>query len=595
MLPSTETMDPPPEGWLAWARAHTVHEPKPRLRIMLHCDLDRVGWTSAPGVVPADGTWLVVGRNDPPFVGLAPGAPRAIDDPHVSREQLRVRWLADVARFEVEPMASARRPTGRVDLGPGSAGAAVSPMGGPTLLEPGTCIAIGDRVLLALEVGRVRAAAVDRLGLVGESEALWTLRDEIRSVAQFGGSALVMGPTGAGKELVARALHEQSPRAEGPFVPVNCAALPETLAESVLFGYRKGAFTGANTDEKGLFRAAEGGTLFFDELGELPLSLQPKLLRVLQEGVVVPVGAHDGRRVDVRVVAATHRDLEAYVESGKLREDLYHRLSAHVLRVPSLAERRADVPELFVHMLGRLRAEHDRLSWLWSAAAEWRPAVPLDFVVELMRRDWRGNVRELQNLAVRTARVNLEPGAFRAPEVAESRRPPALERAAPPEPEPGSGPVSAPPSPKAAATVGPEEGLVRSAGATLGIARKTLLKLLAPSALVELATEADRLGFGEAERATRLRARAADALLTMLEARDFNQSNVAAALGTSRTTLLKLADSLGLPRAGDLAAGDIARARDGAGGDLDAAARILRVSPTALKKRVAQLGGKGPV
>ncbi len=256
----------------------------------------------------------------------------------------------------------------------------------------------------------------DRIGLVGEHEILWALRDEIRSVAQFGRSALVTGPTGAGKELVARALHAESARARGPFVPVNCAALPETLVEAVLFGHKKGAFTGADTEEKGLFRAADGGTLFLDELGELPLAVQPKLLRVLQDGVVVPVGAHEGRRVDVRAVAATHRDLEAQVKAGGLREDLYHRMSAHVLHVPSLAERRFDVPELFVFLLGRLRQEHPTLGWLWESGRAWRPALPIGFMADLVRRPWSGNVRELQNLVERTARLNLHPGTFRAPD-----------------------------------------------------------------------------------------------------------------------------------------------------------------------------------
>src|SRR5262249_38224383 len=155
---------------------------------------------------------------------------------------------------EVEPVEGARRPLGLLDLRAGTGGVpAASPITGPTLLEPGACVAIGDRVLLGLELSHVRGVDADRFGLVGESERMWALRDEIASVAGFGGAALVTGPTGAGKELVARALHRQSPRAAGPFVPVNCAALPETLVEAVLFGHRKGAFTGADAEGKGLF------------------------------------------------------------------------------------------------------------------------------------------------------------------------------------------------------------------------------------------------------------------------------------------------------------------------------------------------------
>ncbi|MFT3764339.1 MAG: sigma 54-interacting transcriptional regulator [Minicystis sp.] len=580
---SNETQDASNrDGWSAWARGRAGEQRAPRLRLLYHSDLDRIGALSMPGAVAL--RWFTVGRHDPPFGGLG-GATLPIDDPQVSREQLRVRWLAEEGCFEVEPAPGARRPLGLVDLDAGG-GPVTSPITGPTLLAPGACLAIGDRVLIGLELCRVRPADADRIGLVGESEVVWALRDEIQSVAQFGRAALVMGPTGAGKELVARALHAQSPRAARPFVPVNCAALPETLVESVLFGHRKGAFTGADAEEKGLFRAADGGTLFLDELGELPLAVQPKLLRVLQDGIVVPVGAHEGRRVDVRVIAATHRDLEAQVRAGGLREDLYHRLSAHVIRVPSLAERRFDVPELFVHLLGRLRAEHPTLGWLWEGARTWRPGVPIGFVANLMRRPWSGNVRELQNVVERTARLNLHPDLFRAPESSTSE-PAASSR------RPSVPPASVPEAP-ASESVDAElpDALLRAAGETLGLAHKTVLKLLPPGALITLDRDADRDHLDAAARAARLRARAAEALLTLLEARDFNQSVVATALGTSRTTLIKLMDDLGLPRATDLGADEIAKARAQAGGDLDAAARLLRVSPVALKKRVTLLNLK---
>jgi DNA-binding NtrC family response regulator len=589
------------DGWSVWMGGRAAEQQKPRLRVLYHPDLDRIGSLSVPGAVAPD--WLVLGRNDPSFGGFgAPSLP--LEDPHVSREQLRVRWLPGAQRFEVEPVPGARRRLGLVDLDRASSeAAATTPITGPTSLPPGACVAIGDRVLLGLELARVRAPDEDRIGLVGESEAVWALRDEIRSVAQFGRSALVNGPTGAGKELVARALHLGSPRAAGPFVAVNCAALPESLVEATLFGHKKGAFTGADAEGKGLFRSADGGTLFLDELGELPLSVQPKLLRVLQDGVVVPVGAAEGKRVDVRVIGATHRDLEAQVQAGKLREDLYHRMAAHVLRVPPLAARRFDIPALFVHTLAGLRAEHPSLVWLWEAGRAWRPALPIGFVADLMRRPWTGNVRELQNLAERTARLNLHPGRFQAPE-APSQAPEAPSQAPAPAGEAPS--LSVPPSvPEAAPTTSDEaaaparsaeppvpEALLREASEALGLAHKTVLKLLAPGALIQLGAALDREAHGEAERAKLLRSHAAEALLTLLEEREFNQSTVAAALGTSRTTLIKLMDDLGLPRATDLSAEDIAKARSQAGGDIDAAARLLRVSPSALKKRLTLLNLK---
>ena len=588
------------DGWSAWLRGRSREEQVPRLRLLYHCDLARIGALSMPGAVAL--RWLTLGRHDAIFGGFD-SAVRALDDPQVSRAQLRVRWLPDPQRFEVEPVASARRPLHLVDLDAAFAGdLGAAPLTGPTLVPPGACIAIGDRVLLGLELARVHPPDADRLGLVGESELAWALRDEIRSVAKFGGSALVLGPTGAGKELVARALHRESPRAAGPFVPVNCGALPEALVESALFGHKKGAFTGADADKKGLFQAADGGTIFLDELGELPLAVQPKLLRVLQDGVVTPVGVNEGRRVDVRVIGATHRDLEGQVHAGRLREDLYHRMATHVLRVPSLAERRFDVPELFVHMLRGLSSVHAALAWLWEGGQTWQATLPIGFIADLMRRPWSGNVRELQNLAERTARRNLHPGTFQAPDHeggAAGPRPRAVEDPEAPANAPASAlarsPASsgeAPPADAEPPAVVPE-ALLRAAGEALGLAHKTVLKLLPPEALSALDAEAVRERLDDASLAARLRARAAEALLALLEARAFNQSAVAAALGTSRTTLIKLMDDLDLPRATDLGAEEIARARAQAGGDLDAAARILRVSPSALKKRVTLLNLKG--
>jgi DNA-binding NtrC family response regulator len=584
MASNSQTRDGAPEGWLVVAGGRAGEPLEPRLRLLYHSDLTRFGELSLPGSIPPGEGWLTLGRNEPQFAPPGAAPARSLGDPHVSREQLRVRWLAGAGRFEVEPAAAARRPVSRVDLSGGVP--TLTAITGPTLLEPGACVAVSDRVLVGLELGRCRAPDADRMGLVGESEAVWALRDEIRSVAAFGGATLVTGPTGAGKELVARALHRESAQARGPFVPVNCAALPENLVESVLFGHRKGAFTGADAEEKGLFRAAEGGTLFFDELGELPLSVQPKLLRVLQDGVVVPVGAHDGRRVDVRVVAATHRDLEAQMRAGQLREDLYHRVAAHVVRVPSLAERRFDIPELFVHMLGRLRGEYEALGWLWTAGKEGRQGVPIGFLAGLLARELRGNVRELGNLVERTARLNLHPGAFRAPDAT---------------PAPAQAPASVPPSVStpspvevSAAATPADEALVRAACETLGVAPRTLLKLLAPEALLALGAEAEREGLDAEGRARKLGARAAEALLALLEAHGFNQSAAAADLGASRTTLIKLMEDLRLPRATDLDAAAITRACAGAGGDVDQAARALRVSVTALRKRMAALGLKPP-
>jgi DNA-binding NtrC family response regulator len=552
---TTETVD---ELTHATSGHHAVPD-EPELRLLYHPALARIG-ARAPCAIAG---WLTVGRIEPRF-----GRAGAIDEPTISREQLRIRWQLDRARFAVEPIASARRAMAVVAQGGGPA----TPLDRPVELAPGAVITIGERIAIGLELSRVRSPDADRMGLIGESAVIWHLRDEIRSAGQFARPVLVQGPTGAGKELIARAVHRHGGRPAGPFIAINCAALPAHLVEATLFGHVKGAFTGAVRDEPGVFVSADGGTLFLDEIGELPPAIQPKLLRVLQEREVVPVGATRARAVDLRVVAATHRDLAAEVAAGRLREDLYHRLATHVLRVPALAERRFDVPELLVHMLGRLIAEHPALSWL--AGGEGRPGIPLDFVLGLLARPWTGNVRELENVVERTARLNLQPGRFRAPDDVSARLP---EPAAAPPPRPAAAP---PPSPR-------DDDRVAQIAELLALAPKTVAKLLDADRLAALAAELDH---------AQVRRAAADALYAMLDANAFNQSHVAVQLGTSRTTVVKLIADLGLPRATDLDRDEIEAARARARGDLDATARELRVSPHALKKRLAllNLGGRRP-
>jgi two-component system response regulator PilR (NtrC family) len=223
--------------------------------------------------------------------------------------------------------------------------------------------------------------------------------DLIQTIAPQSSRVLITGESGTGKELVARAIHENSPRSSTPFITINCGAFPETLLESELFGYVKGAVTGANENRRGLFQAAHGGTLFLDEIGNMNLAMQVKLYRVLQEGKVRPLGSTEEIDVDVRVIAATNRDLEKAIASGEFREDLFYRLSVIPLHLPSLRERREDIPLLARHFLESFRKSMEKPIEAISPQAMSR----------LETYDWPGNVRELENTIERA--VALESGS----------------------------------------------------------------------------------------------------------------------------------------------------------------------------------------
>ena len=230
-----------------------------------------------------------------------------------------------------------------------------------------------------------------RYGLIGMSAPLAAVYNVIEKVADTPSTVLIMGESGTGKELIARALHEQSPRADKPLITVNCAAIPGTLIESELFGYEKGAFTGAVSSKPGRFELADGGTLFLDEIGEIPLEMQVKLLRALQENEFERVGGIRTIKVNVRVVAATNRDLAADIEIGRFREDLYYRLNVVPIQVPPLRDRRDDIPDLVEHILEKFRARLGK---------ETRRLAP-DALEALASYRWPGNIRELENMIER--------------------------------------------------------------------------------------------------------------------------------------------------------------------------------------------------
>ncbi len=227
--------------------------------------------------------------------------------------------------------------------------------------------------------------------MVGESAALRTIRGMIDKVAPSDARVLITGGNGAGKEGVARLLHEKSQRASGPYVEVNCAAIPGELIESELFGHIKGSFTSAIKDRKGKFELASGGTLFLDEIGDMALAAQAKVLRALQEGRITPVGGDKDIKVDVRVIAATNKDLRKEIAEGRFREDLFHRLSVIPIHVPSLGERTEDIPLLTGHFIELVCAEQGIAPKPITGKA----------IKELQKRPWTGNVRELRNVVER--------------------------------------------------------------------------------------------------------------------------------------------------------------------------------------------------
>lgn len=248
-----------------------------------------------------------------------------------------------------------------------------------------------DKASLASQNKVLKKKVFGGARMIGESEPICHVREIISKVAPTPARVLIMGPNGSGKELVARSLHAQSDRASAPYVEVNCAAIPSELIESELFGHEKGSFTSAIKQHKGKFEQADGGTLFLDEIGDMSLSAQAKVLRVLQENKLSRVGSDASIKVDVRVIAATNKDLRSEIEKGNFREDLYHRISVIVVSVPSLDERKDDIPLLVDYFVGQICDE----------TAMPRKTFSPEAVALLQQRSWKGNIRELRNVVER--------------------------------------------------------------------------------------------------------------------------------------------------------------------------------------------------
>ena len=272
-----------------------------------------------------------------------------------------------------------------------------TPLGGQALAPAAVSSSSGSRGATP------RRSSLERV--LGDSTAMHQVRSLVEKVARSMAPVLVNGESGTGKELVARAIHDCSPRAAGPFVAVNCGAIPEALLEAEFFGYRKGAFTGAQEDRDGFFQAAQGGTLFLDEIGDLPVAMQSKLLRVIQERAVRAIGAVQEVPVNVRIVSATHRDLATEVQAGRFRQDLFYRLNVILIVVPPLRERISDVPAICAAVIERIARD---------AGVSPVPSLTTDALEHLLRYGFPGNVRELENLLHRALALASGPAIGRA-------------------------------------------------------------------------------------------------------------------------------------------------------------------------------------
>jgi two-component system nitrogen regulation response regulator GlnG len=355
------------------------------LTILAHPDPRRVGELAI-----LDGT-TSVSRLEPELGPPGAGPASALGDRQLSRRPLRL----DVRRDEVTITPAEDGSPIRVEGTP-----AVAPVVcDRDALDRGVVLEIADRVALLLH-RRARPQPGPELGLLGASDVVERLRDEIRRVADLPAPVCVLGETGVGKERTAAAIHAASGRT-GPFVAINMATVPHATAVSQLFGHRRGAFTGADVAHRGMFHEAAGGTLLLDEIADCSDQVQAMLLRTLETGEVMPLGGDRGEPVDVRVIAATDRDLVDAVRAGTFRGPLWHRLAGYVLRVPPLRARRDDIARLFHHFLADELAATGMSARLEPVGGDDDPWLPAPVVAALCRADWPGNLRELRNVARR--------------------------------------------------------------------------------------------------------------------------------------------------------------------------------------------------
>lgn len=506
-------------------RREIRHVPVPALTLLCHPDIRRVG-EQVQLTELLSGREALLSRHRPEF-----RAPRSLSgsplaDPYLSRRPLRFQPLPDGALRLV--LTDSRTPV--ILRGERLTADRIFT---PDDLSGGIVLALADRVALVLhDCEGASGTGEQDYGLVGASDGIQAVRNDIGRVADLDISILLRGETGTGKELAAKAIHLAGPRREGPFVAVNLGSLTPTLAGAELFGYKKGAFTGAVQDHDGYFRRAQGGTLLLDEIGEAPAEIQVMLLRAIETREILPVGSPKAVQVDVRFIAATDCDLEGKADRGEFREPLLHRLSDFVIWLPTLRHRRDDIGRLFVHFL---REESDRLGAL-DALALWEGTTGLcRCMARLAEHGWPGNVRQLRNV-VRQLVV-----ASRG--LRELRITPQVERI---------------------------------------LAERAPRERDAEPALVE-----DR----SAEQRRKPSEVGCDELRTALKTHRWHVKAAAAGLGISRPSLYSLIDRCpNVRKAVDLRPEEIRACWAECGGDLDAMVDRLEISKPALKRRLHGLG-----